>query len=266
MAAKRGKTQARRSGGGKGGSGGFTWLLAGLAIGGIAFGYLHFKDSLPWGKPSSNLPTPDPDARARPTGEDNDLAEVPAKPKPRYDFYDLLPEREVVIPDAELDAQARAEQAARVAAAAAREANAEDDARKAADAINAGGDAPVAPPAAHAAPVGGAATAATTNTAPAADAQAATTAPQPPASSALSTAHGERFLIQAGAFRGNAEAEALKAKIAMTGELARVETAQINGNTVHRVRMGPYPDASALAAAKQALAAHGIAAQAIKVK
>ncbi len=267
MAAKRGKTQARRSGGGKGGSGGLPWLLAGLAIGGVAFGYLHFKDSLPWGKPASNLPTPDPDARVRPSGEDNGLAEVPAKPKPRYDFYDLLPEREVVIPDAELDAQARAEQAARVAAAARREAAAENDARKAADAINAGGDAPVAPPAmAGTTPVDGAATVATAGADRAPDAQAEAAAPPPPAGSAMSTAHGERFLIQAGAFRGNAEAEALKAKIAMTGELARVETAQINGNTVHRVRMGPYPDASALAAAKQALAAHGIAAQAIKVK
>ena len=79
-------------------------------------------------------------------------------------------------------------------------------------------------------------------------------------------ADGPRYLIQAGAFRGSAEAEALKAKIAMTGEIARVEVAQINGNTVHRVRMGPYPNASALAAAKQALASHGITAQAIKVK
>ena len=55
-------------------------------------------------------------------------------------------------------------------------------------------------------------------------------------------------------------------KIALTGEVARVEIAQINGNTVHRVRMGPYPNAASLAAAKSALAAHGIAAQAIRVK
>jgi cell division protein FtsN len=269
MAAKRGKTQARRSGGGKkGGSGGLAWLLAGLAIGGVAFGYLHFKDSLPWGKPASTLPTPDPDARARPSGEDNGLADVPAKPKPRYDFYDLLPEREVVIPDAELDAQARAEQAARVAAAAHRVAAAEDDARKAAAAINAGADAPATP--AGKPPAASPADVATSTDAPGASPVAATpatpAATPAPAGSALSNAHGERFLIQAGAFRGTAEAEALKAKIAMTGELARVETAEINGTTVHRVRMGPYPDASALAAAKQALAAHGITAQAIKVK
>ena len=265
MAAKRGKTQARRSGGGKGGSGGLSWLLAGLALGGLVFGYLHYKDSLPWGKPVTSLPTPDPDARARPSGEDNGLAEVPAKPKPRYDFYDLLPEREVVIPDAELDAQARAEQAARVAAAAKQEADAES-ARAAAAAINAGQD-PVLPgqePAASAGvPVPDPARPAIASVDPA---QPTPAVPAPPADSALSMAKGERFLIQAGAFRGSTEAEALKAKIAMTGELARVETAQINGRTVHRVRMGPYPDASALAAAKQALAAHGITAQAIKVK
>jgi cell division protein FtsN len=73
-------------------------------------------------------------------------------------------------------------------------------------------------------------------------------------------------VIQAGAFLGSNEAEALKAKIALTGQVARVEVAQINGNTVHRVRMGPYPNAASLAEAKSALAAHGIEAQAIKVK
>jgi cell division protein FtsN len=74
-------------------------------------------------------------------------------------------------------------------------------------------------------------------------------------------------VLQAGAFRGIEEAEALKARIALTGEVARVETAQINGTTVHRVRMGPYASAGTLAAAKQALSSHGIdGAQAIKVK
>jgi cell division protein FtsN len=74
-------------------------------------------------------------------------------------------------------------------------------------------------------------------------------------------------MLQAGAFRGQDEAEALKARIALTGEVARVETAQINGTTVYRVRMGPYASAGTLAAAKQALVSHGIdGAQAIRVK
>lgn len=228
MAAKRGKNQARRSGR-SGGTPGWAWLLVGLLLGAAVFGYLQFKDRFQ--KPGSDLPTPDATARPRGATGSDEVAPAPDKPKPKYDFYTLLPEKEVVIPDAELDAQAEAEAQARQRAAAA------------AQAAAAQGDAdPTAVP---------------TDTTP------ATPAPAPVATT---PAKGERFLIQAGAFRGEAEAEALKAKIALTGEIARVETAQINGNTVHRVRLGPYPDASALAAAKQALASHGIAAQAIKVK
>ena len=230
MAARRGKNQARRSGG-AGGTPGWVWLLVGLLLGAAVFGYLHFKDRLQ--ATASNLPTPDPTAHARGGNGGEEVAPAPDKPKPKYDFYTLLPEKEVVIPDAELDAQAEAEAQAKQRAAAAAQA-------------------------ALAAEAAGTPAATTPGTAPAAT-------PTPPAAPAT-PAKGERYLIQAGAFRGEAEAEALKAKIALTGEIARVETAQINGNTVHRVRMGPYPDASALAAAKQALASHGITAQAIKVK
>lgn len=227
--AARSKNQARRSG--RSGTPGWVWLLVGLLIGGAVFGYLQFRER--WGHPGSDLPQPDAHAQAHlPSGE-NAVPEAVEKPKPKYDFYTLLPEKEVVIPDAELDAQARAE-AARP------------------------------PPAAVAAlPAGvepASATAAGANPAsvdPAADTPG----------TAVAGANGSpHFLIQAGAFRGNTEAEALKAQIALTGEIARVEVAQINGNTVHRVRMGPYPNATALAAAKQALAAHGIPAQAIRVK
>ena len=229
MAARRNKNQARRSA--RSGKPGWVWLLAGLLIGAVAFGYVQFHDK--WDKPASSLPTPDPQAHARTPSEDNVVPEPAEKPRPKYDFYTLLPEKEVVIPDAELDAQARAE-AARAAKPA---------------------TAPIA-----------------AATAPAVDSAAGKDLPAPTAAadSAIVSpppgTDGPRYLIQAGAFRGSTEAEALKAQIAMTGEIARVEVAQINGNTVHRVRMGPYPNASSLAAAKQALASHGITAQAIKVK
>ncbi len=219
--AKRNKNQARRSGGN--GMSGAAWLALGLAIGGLAFGYVQFRDR--WQQPASTLPQPDPHAKAvTPTSEDG-VPEPAERRKPKYDFYTLLPEKEVVIPDAELDAQARAEAAK-------------------------------PPPPAAVTVDGEPAPAATTDTAPTA---AATPAP-------AVGSEGPRYLIQAGAFRGSTEAEALKAQIALTGEIARVEVAQINGNTVHRVRMGPYANAGALAAAKQALASHGITAQAIKVK
>ena len=219
--AMRSKNQARRSG--RSGMPGGAWLVVGLLLGALAFGYLQFRDK--WGQPISSLPQPNPQAQAPAPSGDNAVPEPAERPKPKYDFYTLLPEKEVVIPDAELDAQARAEAAKPPAAATADPASA----------ANQGADARAAPT--------GAAT---------------------PMASASSD--GPRYLIQAGAFRGSTEAEALKAQIALTGEIARDEVAQINGNTVHRVRMGPYPNASALAAAKQALASHGIAAQAIKVK
>jgi cell division protein FtsN len=214
--AKRSKNQARRSG--RTGLPGWSWLLIGLAIGGVAFGYLQFRDR--WAKPVSDLPQPNPQAQATVASGEDAVPQATERPKPKYDFYTLLPEKEVVIPDAELDAQARAEAAKPPASVAVDPAHPE----------------------------------AVTSTTP-------TEVPAPAA-----TGDGPRYLIQAGAFRGNTEAEALKAQIAMTGEIARIEVAQINGNTVYRVRMGPYPNASALASAKQALASHGITAQAIKVK
>jgi len=217
--AKRSKNQARRSG--RTGMPGWSWLLVGLLIGGMVFGYLQFRDK--WGQPVSNLPQPNPQAQAPAASGEDSVPEPLERPKPKYDFYTLLPEKEVVIPDAELDAQARAEAAK--------------------------------PPAA-----------ATVDPATGAATDAATTAATTAEPATAPAGDSPRYLIQAGAFRGNTEAEALKAQIAMTGEIARVEVAEIKGNTVYRVRMGPYPNASALAAAKQALASHGITAQAIKVK
>ena len=55
---------------------------------------------------------------------------------------------------------------------------------------------------------------------------------------------GTRYLLQAGAFQASGDAEAVKAKIAMLGLSARVESAQIADKTVYRVRMGPYGSAS----------------------
>jgi cell division protein FtsN len=239
VAARRGKNQARRSGAAR--RSGLTWLAGGLVIGGLAFGYLHYKEG--WKTPVGGLlPTPNPDAQARATTSDNAVAEVPERPKRTYDFYKLLPEKEVLIPDAELDAQVRAE-AKRAAEAAARAAAAPAQAPvDGDDSLSLDGNAasPTVTPASPTAPTA--------------------------ASAGTPVATGPSYVIQAGAFRGNTEAESLKAKIAMTGEIARVEIAQINGNTVHRVRMGPYPNAASLAAAKAALAAHGIDAQAIRVK
>jgi cell division protein FtsN len=105
-------------------------------------------------------------------------------------------------------------------------------------------------------------------TAPAADSVEAnpeSTAPKP-AAEVAKPAEEARYLLQAGAFERNADADDLKARIAMAGETARVESAEDNGKTMYRVRLGPYPNARAAEAAKANLAGIGIAAASIKVK
>ena len=207
MASKR---QAKRSGS-NGGMPAWLWALVGLALGLVIAAYFFLGDF--WKSHNNDQPTPNPSAEAPLTHSEDPVVQEPIeKPKPKYDFYTLLPEKEVVIPDAELQAQAEAE------------------AKKNATPVN-------------------------------------------PATPDLVTAKPEvaapvesRFLIQAGAFKNADEAENLKATIAMTGEIARIESAEINGTTVYRVRLGPYNSASSLSSAKQALSSHGIEAQAIKVK
>ena len=69
-----------------------------------------------------------------------------------------------------------------------------------------------------------------------------------------------------GSFSASGDAEALKARIALLGLGARVESAQVQVRTVYRVRMGPYGTASDLAEAKGRLENGGLDAMAIRVQ
>uniref|UniRef100_UPI003CF9BB59 SPOR domain-containing protein n=1 Tax=Xanthomonas campestris TaxID=339 RepID=UPI003CF9BB59 len=130
MAARRGKSQARRNT--SNGTPGWVWLVAGAAIAAVIFlaaPNLFKKDGDGFLRVG---PRPNPDAQPAPVA-DTDVdtpAELPkpsappAKPavKPgdaqtQYDFYTLLPGKEVQMSDAELAASARAEEAARARAA-----------------------------------------------------------------------------------------------------------------------------------------------------
>lgn len=200
MAARRGKSQARRSGRSSNGTPGWVWMLAGVGLGLVIAIVFMMRDRIevPTG------PRPNPGAQA-PGSTEEPVAQEPAPRRPRYDFYTVLPEREVVVPDAEISAQAQAEQQAQ--------------------------QQPETP--------------------------ATTPDPAPPAAT-------ERFVLQAGAFRSSSDAESLRARIALSGLVARVETAQIDGDTVYRVRLGPYSSASQLESAKQQLSGNGIEAVAIR--
>ena len=147
------------------------------------------------------LPQPNPDATVAPAA-DGGIEAATAPPK-KFDFYQALPEMEVVIPDAELTAKARAERQA------------------------------ASQPAAGASPVA-------------------------PAQSA------GRYVLQVGSYPDPKSADEAKAKLALLGYVARVEPVTVNGKTWNRVRLGPYPSATDLEAAKQSLATNGVHAIALK--
>ncbi|MDW8478782.1 MAG: SPOR domain-containing protein [Xanthomonadales bacterium] len=64
--------------------------------------------------------------------------------------------------------------------------------------------------------------------------------------------------LQVGSFRDPRDAEALKARIALLGEVARVVPVVIDGSAWYRVRLGPFPDPRALEDVRRRLAEHGI--------
>jgi cell division protein FtsN len=183
MAARRGKSQARR-GGGKSGSGvpAWIWLLAGVLLGLGLSVFVLMRE----GQDGAPAPRPNPAAQAarEPEPPVAQRADPPKETRPKYDFYTVLAEREVQIPDNELAERAKQE-----------------------------------------------------------------TAP---------VAAGERLQLQAGAFGDARDAEAVKARLALLGLVARVETGTVNGKAVHRVRLGPYETARQLEAAKRQLEENGI--------
>lgn len=255
MAARRGKSQARRNG--SNGLPGWAWLVIGVLV--TLLVVLAAPRLLKPGSGDGFLrigPKPNPDALPAAVDENGDAiapdvatdapaatATTTAKPKPtQYDFYTLLPGEEVAMSDAELAASAQAEADAQARAA-----------QSPAQAPGAAETATLPQPIAET---------------PAAGASAASTAAKPAqataSTAAAAPANDARYILQAGAFGASGDAETVKAKIAMLGLNARVESAQIGGKTVYRVRMGPYGSASELAEAKSKLAGGGLPAMAVK--
>jgi cell division septation protein DedD len=70
---------------------------------------------------------------------------------------------------------------------------------------------------------------------------AAAGASNPAAADARSADNSQTtYFLQAGAFRSERDAEGVTAKILMLGMPAQIQKAQVNGGTMHRVRVGPF--------------------------
>ena len=72
------------------------------------------------------------------------------------------------------------------------------------------------------------------------------------------------YLLQAGAYRSPNEAESMKARLALMGFETQVVTADVNGSTLHRVRVGPYSGLDAMNRARARLAENGVEATVLR--
>ena len=158
------------------------WLIGGILIGlGVAV-MLMVKGYLPEIK--QHLPTLDSQP-AKPEQPALGGEEIAEPKKPRYDFFTVLPEMEVVVPEQELKGEA---------------------------------DKPV------------------------------------PESSTPDAASEDNYILQAGSFRNASDAEELKAQLALLGSIATVQKVTVNGQTWHRVRIGPFRSAREANETRQMLA------------
>ncbi len=80
---------------------GWLWLLTGLLLGGFVSGlfWLKGQSGQAGGEWVGARPDRPPQGKPAPTQR----PDVPSPPKPRFDFYTMLPKMEVVVPDDELD-------------------------------------------------------------------------------------------------------------------------------------------------------------------
>jgi cell division protein FtsN len=53
----------------------------------------------------------------------------------------------------------------------------------------------------------------------------------------------DSYILQVGSFRNAADAEQMKARLALLGSIANIQTVTVNGQTWHRVRIGPFKGA-----------------------
>lgn len=246
----------------------WLWLACGLAVGGFAMFLTKLE--------------PGSDAIKRDTAEQSPSKAAPQQPnKPKYDFYTLLPESEVVVPPTAqqqppqaqpqkppeqppaqsvqqlLPAQQQAQQQAQppqqtqpqqLPPAQPTQPAAQQQAAQA------------KPPAQR--PAQQAPQPKLTPAQDAARAEALLNGRTPPAVTAKPPALAKpapttHYYLQAGSFRSKADADDARARIALLGQSVRVEVGTVRGETWHRVVAGPFTNRQQLEQAQKQLAGDG---------
>lgn len=72
------------------------------------------------------------------------------------------------------------------------------------------------------------------------------------------------YVLQAGAYRAQPDADSMRARLALMGFEARVLPTQVNGETLYRVRLGPYAGLDEMNRARARLSANGVEASVVR--
>ncbi len=163
----------------------WKWLLVILLIGLFVFFLNYLRHSVPAGKKAAAKIEQKSSTSAKTVSKSTKPKHQDKKPEePRFDFYTILPEAEVVVPDYEIKTRAREER--------------------------------------------------------------------------IGKAKSTRYMVQAGSFREFAEADKLRARLALMGIESRVEKATVGNVVWNRVKMGPFTNSSSVSSIKERLRQDGI--------
>ncbi|MFC0667643.1 SPOR domain-containing protein [Azotobacter chroococcum] len=247
----------------------WLWLACGLAVGGFAMFLTKLE--------------PGSDAIKRDTAEQSPSKAAPQQPnKPKYDFYTLLPESEVVVPPTaqQQPPQAQpqrppeqppaqsvpqlppAQQQAQPPQQTQQQQQQQQQLPPAQPTQPAAQQqaAQAKPPAQR--PAQQAQQPKLTPAQDAARAEALLNGRTPPAVTAkppalAKPAPATHYYLQAGSFRSKADADDARARIALLGQSVRVEVGTVRGETWHRVVAGPFTNRQQLEQAQKQLAGDG---------
>jgi cell division protein FtsN len=125
---------------------------------------------------------------------------------------------------------------------------------------------PAAPAPVPAPPTATAPPATAPGAAPEKSAATAPATPAAPAAPAEAAAEGSRFLLQAGAFKSPEDADGMRARLAMIGLDARIFPIEQGGQTLYRVRLGPYGQLDDVNRVRKLLADNAIEAQIVRLR
>jgi len=163
---------------------GWAWALAGLALGLFVAFLVYLNEN----RPAATVPAVKENHSASPGTSSSSGAEQ----RPRFDFYTILPEQEVVVPE-----------------------NPQEEERPSADAER----------------------------------------------------EKAQYLLQAGSFRTLEQADSLRARLTLLGVDASIETVRMKeGETWHRVRVGPFESVREVAKIQERLRRQEIQTLRVKIK